>query len=182
MKAEKKILETHKLKDLWRDLADNIINNYATTPNLVVIGIRRRGDILASRLVKSIKKRTGISVPLGILDITLYRDDFTTIGPQPVVRKTEIDFDINNKNIILVDDVLYTGRTVRAALDALIDLGRPASIRLAVLIEREGRELPIQPDYVGKKVMVGLEEIIEVRLKEFDEKEEVVVTMKNKRH
>ena len=174
--VEKNVMEEKELADIWKNITCQVINNYPSLSELVIVGIRSRGNILASRMVKEIKKATGTDVPLGILDITLYRDDFTTVGPEPVVRETEINFDINGKNVILVDDVLFTGRTIRAAMDALIDFGRPASIRLAVLIDRGKRELPIQPDYVAKKFDVNPGEIIEVRLKEFDGKEGVVVT------
>lgn len=170
------IMEEKDLAQSWKDIAKQIIGDYPSLSELVIIGIRSRGNILASRMVKEIKKQTGAEVPLGILDITLYRDDFTTIGPEPVVHETEINFDITGKNVILIDDVLFTGRTIRAAMDALIDFGRPASIRLAVLIDRGERELPIQPDYVSKKITVNSGEIIEVKLKEIDGKEGVIVT------
>ncbi len=174
--VEKNVMEEKELKNAWKNITARVINDYPSLSQLVIVGIRCRGDILASRMVKEIKRATGADIPLGILDITLYRDDFTTVGPEPVVRETEIDFDINKKNVILVDDVLFTGRTIRAAMDALIDFGRPASIRLAVLIDRGKRELPIQPDYVAKKITVKSGEIVEVKLKELDGKEGVVVT------
>jgi len=176
VKAEKRIIDSGQLKSLWSSLTGKIINDYPTLSNLAVVGVRCRGDILAARMVEEVKRITGKSLPLGILDITLYRDDFTMIGPEPVVRKTEINFDIQDKEVILVDDVIFTGRTTRAALDELIDFGRPTSICLAVLIDRGGRELPIQPDYVGKRVTINPGEIVEVRLEEFDGKDEVVVT------
>ena len=174
--AEKNVMEEKELIEAWESITNQIISDYPSLSELVIVGIRSRGNILASRMVKEIKKATETDVPLGILDITLYRDDFTTVGPEPVVRETEIDFDINGKNVILVDDVLFTGRTIRAAMDALIDFGRPASIRLAVLIDRGERELPIQPDYVSKKIAVKPGEIVEVKLKELDGKEGIVVT------
>ena len=124
---------------------------------------------------KEISKRPIKKVPVGVLDITLYRDDLTTIAWQPIVHKTEIDFDINKKNIILVDDVLFTGRTIRSALDALIDFGRPSNIQLAILVDRGHRELPIRADYVGKNVPTSLNETVDVYLKEVDKKEEVCV-------
>ena len=126
-----------------------------------------------------IKKIDGAGVPVGILDITLYRDDLTLIAQQPVVHKTEIDFDITDKNIVLIDDVLYTGRTVRAAMDALMDLGRPKSIQLAVLIDRGHRELPVRADYVGKNVPTAQKETVEVRLSEVDGRDEVVIVEKD---
>lgn len=148
---------------------------------LALIGIRTRGEHLAARIKKIIDKASSLSLPLGVLDITLYRDDLALIAPQPIVRKTEIPFDVTGKIIILIDDVLFTGRTIRAALDALIDLGRPRCIRLAVLIDRGGRELPIQADYVGKRVMISQTEMIEVKLKEVDGYDEAVIVTRSSR-
>lgn len=139
--------------------------------DLVIVGIKRRGAIIADRINKILKEK----VPVGYLDITFYRDDFSKIGANPKVGTTEILFDIDDKKIVLVDDVLYTGRTIRAALDALIDLGRPKFVKLFVLIDRGHRELPISPDFAGKKIDIKENEMIEVRLKELDKKEEVVV-------
>ncbi|MGB3113404.1 MAG: bifunctional pyr operon transcriptional regulator/uracil phosphoribosyltransferase PyrR, partial [Candidatus Omnitrophota bacterium] len=143
--------------------------------DLAVVGIKYRGAYLAERIARNLKEIEGKEVPVGAMDITLYRDDLTEISEQPVVHATEIDFDITGKKIILVDDVLFTGRTVRCALDELIDFGRPATIQLAVLIDRGHRELPIRPDYVGKNVPTSRAESVEVRLKEADGVEEVVV-------
>ncbi len=170
------LMEEKELAQSWKEIAKQITGDYPSLSNIAIIGIRCRGDILAERLAKEIKKISDITIPLGFLDINLYRDDFTSVGPEPLVRETKIDFDITGKNVILVDDVLFTGRTIRAALDALIDLGRPASIRLAVLIDRDGRELPIQPDYAVKKMAVGRNEIVEVKLKELDGKEGIMIT------
>lgn len=170
----KNVMEEKELAEAWKIITNQVIRDFPSLSELVIVGIRSRGNILASRMVKGIKKETGIEIPLGILDITLYRDDFTSVGPDPIVRETEIDFDITGKNVILVDDVLFTGRTIRAAMDALIDFGRPSSIRLAVLIDRGERELPIQPDYVSKKMTVNAGEIVEVKLKEIDGKEGVI--------
>jgi pyrimidine operon attenuation protein/uracil phosphoribosyltransferase len=130
---------------------------------------------LATRLAGCIREIENEDIPAGVLDITLYRDDLTLIAAHPIVHKTEIDFDITDKNVVLVDDVLYTGRTIRAALDALIDFGRPKSIQLAVLIDRGHRELPIRADYVGKNIPTSADETIEVRLEETDGKDEVVI-------
>lgn len=143
-----------------------------------LVGIRTRGAYLARRIAENIHRIEDVTLPVGILDITLYRDDLTLIAPHPVVRKTEIDFDINNKHIILVDDVLYTGRTIRSALDALMDFGRPATIQLAVLVDRGHRELPIRADYVGKNIPTSKNETVEVHLEEVDGRDEVVIVEK----
>jgi pyrimidine operon attenuation protein/uracil phosphoribosyltransferase len=156
-------------------LAHEILEKNKGIKDLRLVGIRNRGAYLAKRLADCISGIEQGTIPVGILDITLYRDDLTLIAPQPVVHKTEIDFDITDKNIVLVDDVLYTGRTVRAALDALVDFGRPKSIQLVVLIDRGHRELPIRADYVGKNIPTAENETIDVRLLEVDGKDEVVI-------
>ncbi len=143
--------------------------------NVAIVGIRRRGGPLAQRLAARIEEIEGVSVPVGILDITLYRDDLTTLASQPLVHRTEVNFNINDLTIVLVDDVLYTGRTVRAAMDALIDLGRPKAIQLAVLVDRGHRELPIKADFIGKNVPTSRQEVISVQVKEIDTKDEVVI-------
>lgn len=140
---------------------------------LSIIGIHNRGAYLARRIAEEIRQKENRDVEIGFLDITLYRDDLSDISPQPVVKKTEINFDVSGRRIILVDDVLFTGRTVRAALDAIIDFGRPEKIELAVLIDRGHRELPIRPDYVGKNIPTSLSETVEVKLKEVDGMDEV---------
>ena len=156
-------------------IAHEIVEKNKGAENVVVIGIRTGGAMLAYRFVKEIKDIEGIDVPYGILDITLYRDDLSEIQSQPLVRGTEIGFDINGKKIILVDDVLFTGRTVRCALDALIDFGRPSQIQLAVLIDRGHRELPIKADYVGKNIPTSLNEVIRVRFEEDKGSDEVYI-------
>jgi pyrimidine operon attenuation protein/uracil phosphoribosyltransferase len=145
--------------------------------DLALVGVRRRGVPLAKRLARQIKQITGDDVPTGALDITLYRDDLmkNAVGPQPVVRRTEIPFSIDGRKILLVDDVLYTGRTTRAALDALIDFGRPKAIQLIVLVDRGHRELPIKADYVGKNLPTASDESVQVRLQEIDDRDEVVL-------
>ncbi|HOB91096.1 MAG TPA: bifunctional pyr operon transcriptional regulator/uracil phosphoribosyltransferase PyrR [Bacillota bacterium] len=156
-------------------IAHEVIERNKGVKDLAVIGIRTRGVPLAKRLAEAIRSIEHAEVPVGVLDITLYRDDLTTIAVQPVVHKTEIPFDINDKIVVLVDDVIFTGRTVRAALDALMDIGRPRSIQLAVLVDRGHRELPIRPDFVGKNVPTSKREVIGVRLNETDGEERVVI-------
>lgn len=154
-------------------ISHEILERNKDIKRIAVVGIRTRGAYLANRIARIIKEIEDVEVPVGALDITLHRDDLFTMAKQPVVHKTEIPFDIKDKDVILVDDVLYTGRTVRAALDELIDFGRPRTIQLAVLIDRGHRELPIRPDYVGKNVPTALDESVRVRIKEVDKKDEV---------
>ncbi|MFC1853375.1 bifunctional pyr operon transcriptional regulator/uracil phosphoribosyltransferase PyrR [candidate division CSSED10-310 bacterium] len=156
-------------------IAFEILEMNRGTAFLTIIGIRTRGAILAQRLAEKIAELEGEEVMVGILDITLYRDDLTTVGHQAVVRKTEIPFSLTDKHVILVDDVLFTGRTIRAALDALIDLGRPKFIRLAVLVDRGHRELPIQADFVGQNIPSSSDEVIKVLVEEKDGKDMVVL-------
>lgn len=156
-------------------IGHEILEHNKGAKGLALVGIRTRGAVLVERLAKEIQKIEGQKVPIGVLDITLYRDDLTTIGPHPVLHKTELNFDITGKTIILVDDVLFTGRTIRCALDELIDFGRPTKIQLAVLIDRGHRELPIRTDYVGKNIPTSLQESVEVRLVECDGKDEVAL-------
>jgi pyrimidine operon attenuation protein/uracil phosphoribosyltransferase len=178
MKEKAKILDKDGINRALMRIAHEILEKNKGTDALCLIGIRNRGAYLAKRLGECIERIDQARVPVGILDITLYRDDLTLIAAQPVVRKTEIDFDIDGKNVVLVDDVLYTGRTIRAALDALIDFGRPKSIQLAVLIDRGHRELPIRADYAGKNIPTSKNETVEVRLEEADGKDEVVIVEK----
>ncbi|MCM8812736.1 MAG: bifunctional pyr operon transcriptional regulator/uracil phosphoribosyltransferase PyrR [Candidatus Omnitrophica bacterium] len=156
-------------------MSHEILERNKGTKHLAIVGIQRRGAHLAHRIAAAIKKIDGRAVPVGVLDITLYRDDLTMIATCPVVQNTALDFDVEEKRIVLVDDVLYTGRTVRCGLDELIDLGRPHSIQLAVLIDRGHRELPIHADYVGKTVSTTRTQSVEVRLKEIDDVDEVVL-------
>jgi len=175
LKLKSRVLDAEGIKRTIQRIAHEIIEKNQGVKDLVVIGIRLRGAFLAERVADSLKAIEGKKVPVGALDITLYRDDLTEVAEQPLVHSTEIDFDITGKKIILVDDVLYTGRTVRCALDELIDFGRPANIQLAVLIDRGHRELPIRPDFVGKNIPTAKNESVEVRLKETDDSEEVVI-------
>jgi len=156
-------------------MADEIVELNDGTADLVIVGIQRRGVQLAARLVHLINDREDADVPQGALDITLYRDDLQTVGPRPVVGPTSIPVDIDDRHVVIVDDVLYTGRTVRAALDELADFGRPRRIALAVVIDRGGRELPIAPDVVGKKVDIGADERVDVFVQELDGRDAVIV-------
>lgn len=178
MKEKARVLDTQAISRSLLRIAHEILEHNHGTDNLAIVGIRSRGAYLAQRLAECLRKIDHAEIPVGALDITLYRDDLTLVANQPVVRKTEINFDIQDKKIILVDDVLYTGRTVRCALSELIDFGRPQSIQLAVLVDRGHRELPIRADYVGKNIPTAQDETVEVRLQEIDGKDEVVVVEK----
>lgn len=173
----KVILNSDQIKQILSDLASRIISDTPTELDIAVIGIRSRGEIVANRLSELLSHELDKEISCGTLDITLYRDDLNNPQgcAQPQVRSTEIDFDIDDKIIILVDDVLYTGRSTRAALDALIDLGRPKAIRLAVLVDRAGREFPIQADYAGFNADVEPGELVQVNLVESDGKDEVII-------
>ena len=173
-----KIMDKAVLNKALARIAHEILENNRDTKDLVIIGIRNRGEYLAKRIAEQIKRIEGLEVPVGAMDITLYRDDLTQVAEQPVVKETVINFDISNKSIILVDDVLFTGRTIRCALSELIDFGRPKNIQLAVLVDRGHRELPIRADYVGKNVPTSLGELIEVRLEEADGVDEVLICQK----
>ena len=178
MKEKSKIMDKEMLMRTLTRMAHEILEKNKGTKDLVIVGIRTRGAYLAQRLAEMIGQIDGHKPEVGLLDITLYRDDLSSIAQQPVVHKTEIDFDIQDKKVILVDDVLYTGRTVRAALDELIDFGRPQFIQLAVLVDRGHRELPIRADYVGKNIPTSAKETVEVRLLESEGSDEVVVMEK----
>lgn len=175
MKEKAKIMDKEAMGRALARIAHEILEKNRDTQGLCLIGIRNRGAYLAQRLKACIEKIGQAGVPAGALDITFYRDDFASASIQPIVRKTEIPFDITEKNVVLVDDVLYSGRTIRAALDALIDFGRPESIQLAVLVDRGHRELPIRADYVGKNIPTSNNEVVEVRIFEVDGLDEVVI-------
>ena len=178
LKEKAVILDAPAIRRMLTRIAHEIVERNRGTGDLILVGIRRRGVPLARRIQQKIREFEGAEVPLGMLDITLYRDDLQTISHAPVVRTTEIPVDVENRIIILVDDVLYTGRTARAALDELIDFGRPRSIQLAVLIDRGHRELPIQADYVGKKVVTSPQDEVTVFFREVDGQDRVIIQEK----
>ena len=180
MKFEEKtkILDKEALDRALERIAHEIVERFKSVDDIAIIGIKNRGAFLGERLAVKLGQIAGKKPLVGALDITLYRDDLTQVTEQPVVHATEIDFNIDEKKIVLVDDVLFTGRTIRCALDALIDFGRPGQIQLAVLVDRGHRELPIRADYVGKNVPTSLKEVVEVRLEETDGKDEVVICEK----
>lgn len=174
LKAEH-VLAEEELARLVERLAGEIAERFGHAPGLVLVGVKRRGDLLARRLSQRLAERLGREVPVGSLDITLYRDDFDSLSEQPIVGQTEIAFPLDGRTVVLVDDVLFTGRTVRAALDELLDLGRPARIALAVLIDRGGRELPICADIVGQALVVEPGDQVQVLLSELDGRDAVVL-------
>lgn len=175
LKEKAEIMNNERVERSIKRMMHEILECNPCIQDVAIVGIKTRGVPLAKRLHHMFKKFEGIDLPLGYLDITLYRDDLTTIAQQPVVHGTHIPFDVTGKIIILVDDVLYTGRTVRAALDELIDFGRPAAIQLAVLVDRGHRELPIRADFVGKNIPTSHKEVIAVRLEEIDGQNKVVI-------
>jgi pyrimidine operon attenuation protein / uracil phosphoribosyltransferase len=175
LKEKAEIVDSDGLRRIVTRIAHEIVERNKGVEDLVLVGIRRRGVPLASRMAEKITEFEGKAPILGSLDITLYRDDLSTVSHQPVVGTSEIPVDIANKVIVLVDDVLYTGRTVRAAMDALIDFGRPRAIQLAVVIDRGHRELPIRADFVGKNVPTSSKEVIGVKLVEIDGVDGVVI-------
>ena len=156
-------------------IAHEIVEGNGGTDGLVMVGVHSRGVPLAQRLAAMIREHEGVEVPVGSLDITYYRDDLTKIAHAPIVKRTEAMPDVTNKTVVLVDDVLFTGRTVRAALDAITDHGRPTAVRLAVVVDRGHRELPIRPDHVGKNLPTSLDENVQVRLSETDGVDEVLI-------
>ena len=172
---KKMIIDEDGIRRAITRIAHEIVEKNKGTEDLVIVGIKTRGVPLAQRLSERIKEFEGVEVPVGILDITLYRDDLSLIAQQPIVHRTEIPFDINDRKVVLVDDVLYTGRTVRAALDALMDIGRPKLIQLAILVDRGHRELPIWADFVGKNLPTSRDEVVNVNLKEIDEEDSVLL-------
>lgn len=175
LRVKNKIMDQMAVKRALTRIAHEIIEKNKGIDNLALVGIRRRGGPIAQRLASRIEEIEKEKIPVGILDITLYRDDLTTLASQPQVHRTEVDFDISDKIVVLVDDVLYTGRTVRAAMDALMDIGRPKKIELAVLVDRGHRELPIKADFIGKNVPTSRQEIVSVFVDEIDGIDGVVI-------
>jgi pyrimidine operon attenuation protein / uracil phosphoribosyltransferase len=171
------VMDADRMSRALTRIAHEILERNRGLDELALVGIRTRGVPLARRLARTLKEINGDDVPTGALDITLYRDDLMRhpVGPQPLVRRTEIPFSIDDRKIMLVDDVLYTGRTIRAALDALIDFGRPRAIQLIALVDRGHRELPIKADYVGKNLPTSLRQSVQVRLQEIDGTDEIVI-------
>ena len=169
------LMDSEGIRRALTRISHEIVEKNKGVDNIVLVGIRTRGVPIAERLAEYIEKIEGQKPPVGILDITLYRDDLSTLAYQPIVRPTELPVDITGKVVVLVDDVLYTGRTIRAALDAVIDNGRPKTIQLAVLVDRGHRELPIRADFVGKNVPTSSKEVISVQLQATDEAENVIL-------
>lgn len=174
----KKLMSDREMAEALDRIAEEIVSDASGLGEAVLIGIRRRGVPLAERLRERIEKRTGRRLPLGILDITFYRDDLSMVAEQPVVEASHLPFDVQGKRVILVDDVLFTGRTTRAALESVLDYGRPSRIQLGVLVDRGHRELPIAADFVGARVTTSAAEMVEVRLPPIDQEEAVYLTSK----
>lgn len=172
---KRQLLSGEEIGRSLQRLAHEIVEKSGGTKDLALIGVRRRGVPLADRLAKIIRTFSGVEIPVGTLDITLYRDDLSTVAHQPIVQSTEIDFPVDGRDLVLIDDVLYTGRTVRAAMNGLFDLGRPRRVRLCVLMDRGHRELPIEATFIGNSVQTSDTEIVEVRLQEIDQEERVVL-------
>ncbi len=175
IREKSQLLDSADMNRALARIAHEVIERNHGTDDVVLIGIQRRGVSLARDVQRAITRIEGTDVPLGTLDITFYRDDLSTMGPAPSVGSTDLPFDINDKTVVLVDDVLYTGRTVRAAMNELMDYGRARAIQLAVLIDRGHRELPIRADYVGKNVPTSRREVIKVMVEDFDETRKVVL-------
>ena len=173
--TDRQIMTGDEIRRAIVRISHEIVEKQGGTQGLALVGIQRRGVPLAQRLADAIDEHEGVRVPVGALDITFYRDDLSLVGEQPIVKGTDLPFDLNGMTLVLVDDVLYTGRTIRAAMDALIDFGRPRAIRLAVLIDRGHRELPIRADHVGKNVPTSREEIVHVHVAEVDAEDEVTI-------
>jgi len=181
MPDQNKIVDKEGLDRILTRIAHEILEKNRGSTNLVLMGMRTRGEFLANRIFQKIKDIDKAELPLGILDVTLYRDDFRTSLKQPQVSVSNITFDINGKDVILIDDVLYTGRTVRSALNALMDFGRPSSIQLFILVDRGHRELPIRADYVGKNIPTSVYQEIKVKMEEIDGEDSIYLIELNKK-
>jgi pyrimidine operon attenuation protein/uracil phosphoribosyltransferase len=175
-KIKASVMDPGKIKRVLNRMATEILERNRNLKNLVIVGIRTRGIYIGKRIAKLIKEMEKVDIPVGVMDITLYRDDFSEIETQHMVQKTEIPFTVAKKDVLLVDDVLFTGRTIRAAMDSLFDIGRPKTIQLLVLVDRGHRELPIRADYVGKSLPTSRRELVQVHLKEIDNRDEVLIT------
>jgi pyrimidine operon attenuation protein / uracil phosphoribosyltransferase len=172
---KRQLLSADEISRTLKRLAHEILEKSVGSGDLALLGVRRRGVPLAQRLERLMRESSGVDVPVGTLDITLYRDDLSTVGPQPILQASDIDFPVDGRDLVVVDDVLYTGRTIRAAMNALFDLGRPRRVRLCVLIDRGHRELPVEATFVGRTVQTSDTEIVEVRLQEVDDEERVML-------
>lgn len=175
LKLKKNVLSEQQMSRILRRMAGEILEHNGGVEGLMLVGIRTRGVPLAEALAAEIERSEGQKVPIGVLDITLYRDDLSVIAPQPVVKETRLPGPVEEQTLVLCDDVLYTGRTIRAALDALTDYGRPNAVQLAVLIDRGHRELPIQADFVGRKIASDSDELVEVRFVATDGEDKVMI-------
>ena len=173
--TDRQIMTGDEIRRAIVRISHEIVEKQAGTEGLALVGIQRRGVPLARRISEAIEEHEGVSLPVGALDITFYRDDLSLVAQQPIVKGTDLPFDLNGATVVLVDDVLYTGRTIRCAMDALIAFGRPRAIRLAVLIDRGHRELPIRADHVGKNVPTSREELVHVHVAEIDGSDEVSI-------
>jgi pyrimidine operon attenuation protein / uracil phosphoribosyltransferase len=176
-----KVLDSDQMRRSVMRISHEILEKNRGAANLAIVGIRTRGEFLAKRIIKQIKEIENRDVPLGVVDITLYRDDIYQSAERPIIRGTDLPFNVDKVSIVLVDDVLFTGRTIRAALDAIIDFGRPHSVQLAVLIDRGHRELPIRADYIGKSIPTSRSELVEVCMTERDEEDSVYVYDRSKK-
>ena len=176
MPPERRIFDADDLRRALVRMAHEIVEGHGGTDDLVLVGLRTRGHPLAERLASLIEEHEDVRLPVGSLDITFYRDDLTKLAHAPIVKRSDLGPEVTDRTVVLVDDVLYTGRTIRAALDALTDHGRPRAVRLAVVVDRGHRELPIRPDFVGKNIPTSSDEIVHVRLLETDGTDEVVIS------
>ena len=173
--TDRQVLSADEIRRALLRIAHEIVERHGGTDDLVLVGTRTRGVPLARRLAALVEQNEGVALPVGSLDITYYRDDLTRLAHAPIVKRSEIGFDVGGRTVVLVDDVLYTGRTIRAALDAITDHGRPLAVRLAVLVDRGHRELPIRPDFVGKNLPTSRDELVRVHLLETDGHDEVLL-------